>query len=162
MCPQKIITRAKVPLKCNFANKSALFPQAAPCPFSILGRTLYNTVQIRQGTAEVRETPKSQKRYAWYRSYWPLSHNPHSSICHSDYTSNINAMSRGTAICSTICFNSIHEPNSKTDVKCLPNKMVLHYLQVWIVGSCPRLSSSCTTYKQKQSTINTRDILIYN
>ena len=33
MCPQKIITRAKVPLKCNFANKSALFPQAAPCPF---------------------------------------------------------------------------------------------------------------------------------
>ena len=40
MCPQKIITRAKVPLKCNFANKSALFPQAAPCPFSILGRTL--------------------------------------------------------------------------------------------------------------------------
>ena len=29
-----------MPLKCNFANKSALFPQAAPCPFSILGRTL--------------------------------------------------------------------------------------------------------------------------
>ena len=40
MCPQKIIMRAKVPLKYNFANKSALFPQAAPCPFSILGRTL--------------------------------------------------------------------------------------------------------------------------
>ena len=40
MCPQKTISRAKVPLKCNFANKSALFPQAAPCSFSILGRTL--------------------------------------------------------------------------------------------------------------------------
>ena len=36
MCPQKIIMRAKVPLKCNFANKSALFPQAAPCPFQSL------------------------------------------------------------------------------------------------------------------------------
>ena len=47
MCPQKIITRAKVPLKCNFANKSALFPQAAPCPFSILGRTLVVNVRIR-------------------------------------------------------------------------------------------------------------------
>ena len=41
MHPQKIIPRTKVPLKCNFANKSALFPQVAPCPFSILGRTLY-------------------------------------------------------------------------------------------------------------------------
>ena len=41
MCPHKIIPRAKVPLKCNFANKSALFPQAAPCPFSIMGRTLW-------------------------------------------------------------------------------------------------------------------------
>ena len=40
MCPHKIIPRAKVPLECNFANKSDLFPQAAPCPFSILGRTL--------------------------------------------------------------------------------------------------------------------------
>ena len=29
MCPQKIIPRAKEPLKCNFANKSALFSQAA-------------------------------------------------------------------------------------------------------------------------------------
>ena len=25
MCPQKIIPRAKVPLKCNFANKHSLF-----------------------------------------------------------------------------------------------------------------------------------------
>ena len=40
MCPHKIISRAKVPSKWNFANKSALFPQAAPCPISILGRTL--------------------------------------------------------------------------------------------------------------------------
>ena len=40
MRPQKIIHRAKVPVKCNFVHKSALFPQAAPCPFSILGRTL--------------------------------------------------------------------------------------------------------------------------
>ena len=40
LCPQKIISRVKVPLKCNSANKSALFPQAARCPFSILGRTL--------------------------------------------------------------------------------------------------------------------------
>ena len=48
MCPQKIITRAKVHLKCNFVNKSALFPQAAPCPFSILGRTLLKQIkQIR-------------------------------------------------------------------------------------------------------------------
>ena len=46
MCPQKVITRVKVPLKYNFANKSALFPQAAPCPFSILGRTLYNNNNI--------------------------------------------------------------------------------------------------------------------
>ena len=40
MCPQKMIPCAKVPLKCNFANKRALFPQPALCPFSILGRTL--------------------------------------------------------------------------------------------------------------------------
>ena len=46
MCPQKIITCVKVPLKCNFANKSALFPQAAPCPFSILGRTLACTQSV--------------------------------------------------------------------------------------------------------------------
>ena len=37
-----MIPRAKVPLKCNFVNKSAHFPQAAPCPFSILGRTLHS------------------------------------------------------------------------------------------------------------------------
>ena len=39
-CPQNVIPRAKVPSKCNSARESALFPQAAPCPFSILGRTL--------------------------------------------------------------------------------------------------------------------------
>ena len=39
-CPHNAIPRAKVPSRCNSARESALFPQAAPCPFSILGRTL--------------------------------------------------------------------------------------------------------------------------
>ena len=46
VCPQKIIPRVKVPLKCNSANKSALFPQAVPCSFSILGRTLDNNPPV--------------------------------------------------------------------------------------------------------------------
>ena len=33
MFPQKIIPRAKVPLKCNFANKIALFSSSSTMPF---------------------------------------------------------------------------------------------------------------------------------
>ena len=41
MCPHNAIPRAKLPSRCNSARESALFPLAAPCPFSILGRTLH-------------------------------------------------------------------------------------------------------------------------
>ena len=53
VCPRNIVPRAKVPSKCKSSNKSALFPQAAPCPISILGRTLYNTVNYDVTTKSV-------------------------------------------------------------------------------------------------------------
>ena len=60
MCPHNAIPHAKVPSRCNSARESALFPQAAPCPFSILGRTLPHIsiaksvyVYIRTGVATV-------------------------------------------------------------------------------------------------------------
>ena len=46
--PSENNSACEVPLKCNFANKRSLFedffPQAVPCPFSILGRTLSTVI----------------------------------------------------------------------------------------------------------------------
>ena len=46
--PSENNSACEVPLKCNFANKRSLFedffPQAVPCPFSILGRTLSTAI----------------------------------------------------------------------------------------------------------------------
>ena len=110
MCPQKIITRAKVPLKCNFANKSALFPQAAPCPFSILGRTLVIINLTRLHLQPTHEKISQIVRWRHQRSdiisaliddgymrHWQLTN-----ITHEKFRT-----SRVTA-CAFICYINMH------------------------------------------------------
>ena len=64
-----------MPSKCNSARESALFPQAAPCPFSILGRTLCRTCNgpVDQEDEHVALSNNLNfKRVIGCQVFWPL------------------------------------------------------------------------------------------